>query len=70
VDGRVCSLGAAGLGPAIHIFLCGRSLRPNVTGRSGPPYASELGRIIYVVTDVVMDVVNEVRDAAGDYDGP
>jgi len=40
-----------------------------VTGRCGPPYAAEFVEIIYVVTDVVMDVVNEVSDAAGDFDG-
>jgi hypothetical protein len=41
-----------------------------VTGRFGPPYGPEFGRVDYVVNDVVMDVVNEASHATGDTDGP
>jgi hypothetical protein len=34
----------------------------SVTGRFGPPYGTGFGRVIYVVSDVVMDVVNEVSE--------
>src|SRR5260221_2303558 len=40
-----------------------------VTGRFGPPYGAGFGRVVYVVSDVVMDVVNEVSDAPGGFDG-
>ena len=41
-----------------------------VTGRFGPPYGGELRRLIYVVSDVVIDVVNEGNDAPRDFVGP
>jgi transposase len=41
-----------------------------VTGRFGPPYGDELRRLIYVVSDVVIDVVNEGNDAPRDFVGP